>query len=65
MAELYLLAVKKAELDRLAVRQQIVIDANQRQLIEERKEKEKKTAMRELEEWKSSNQTKEIKGNHS
>lgn len=62
LAGLYLLAAKKVELDRLAVRQQIVIDTNRRQLIEEMKEKVKKTAMMELEEWESSNRTKETKG---
>jgi hypothetical protein len=54
--------VKKAELDRLAVRQQIAIDSHQRQLIEEIKENLKKTAIRELEEWKVSNQGKKNKG---
>jgi hypothetical protein len=54
--------VKKAELDRLAVRQQIAIDTHQRQLIEEIKENVKKTAIRELEEWKVSNERKESKG---
>jgi hypothetical protein len=54
--------VKKAELDRLAVRQQIAIDTRQRQLIEEIKENVKKTAIRELQEWKASNQGKENKG---
>jgi hypothetical protein len=47
------------------VRQQIVIDANERQRIEEMKEKVKKTAMRELEDWKSSNQIKETEGKYS
>jgi hypothetical protein len=54
--------VKKAELDKLAVRQQIAIDTRQRQLIEEIKENVKKTAIRELQEWKVSNQGKENKG---
>jgi hypothetical protein len=54
--------VKKAELDRLAVRQQIAIDTHQRQLIEGSKENVKKTAIKELEEWKVSNQRKENKG---
>ncbi|KDR14473.1 hypothetical protein L798_11644 [Zootermopsis nevadensis] len=57
--------VKRAELDRLAVRHQIVIDANQRKRIDEIKGKVKEIAMRELEEWKSSNQTKETKGKYS
>ncbi|XP_023713410.1 dynein assembly factor 4, axonemal isoform X3 [Cryptotermes secundus] len=53
--------VKKAELDRLAVRQQISIDTHHRQLIEEIKENVKKTAIKEIEEWKVSNQREENK----
>jgi hypothetical protein len=57
--------VKKAELDRLAVRQQIAIDTHQRQLIEEIKENVKETAIKELEEWKVSNQRKGNKGKYN
>jgi len=56
--------VKKAELDRLAVRQQMAIDGHQRQKIEEIKSNLKKNAMREIEEWKVTNKRKENKGKY-
>lgn len=56
--------MKKAELNRLAVRQQIVIDGHQRQKIEEIKGNLKKNAMREIEEWKVANKSKENEGKY-
>ncbi|XP_069701296.1 dynein axonemal assembly factor 4 [Periplaneta americana] len=51
-------SAKKAELDREAVRQQIALDTQQRKIIEEIKENEKNTAMRQLEEWKATKEAK-------
>jgi hypothetical protein len=56
--------VKKAEMDRLAVRQQMAIDGHQRQKIEEFKYDLKQNAMRELEDWKVTNERKEKKGRY-
>jgi len=56
--------VKKAELDRLAVRQQMAIDGRQHQKIEEIKGNLKKNAMREIEEWKETNKSKENEGKY-
>jgi hypothetical protein len=56
--------VKKAELDRLAVRQQMAIDGHQHQKIEEIKGNLKKNAMREIEEWKVTSKSKENKGKY-
>jgi len=60
----YSLVVKKAELDRLAVRQQMAIDGRQHQKIEEIKSNLKKNAMREIEEWKVTNKSKENEGKY-
>lgn len=56
--------MKKAELDRLAVRQQMAIDSRQHQKIEEIKSNLKKNAMREIEEWKLTNKNKENEGKY-
>lgn len=56
--------MKKAELDRLAVRQQMAIDSHQHQKIEEIKGNLKKNAMRELEDWKVTNKSKENEGKY-
>jgi len=51
-------------LDRLAVRQQMAIDGRQHQKIEEIKGNLKKNAMKEIEEWKETNKSKENKGKY-
>lgn len=51
-------------MDRLAVRQQMAIDGHQRQKIEEFKYDLKQNAMRELEDWKVTNERKEKKGRY-
>jgi hypothetical protein len=56
--------VKKTELDRLAVRQQMAIDGRQHQKIEEIKVNLKKNVMREIEEWKVTNKSKENEGKY-
>jgi len=56
--------VKKAELDRLAIRQQMAIDGRQHQKIEETKSNLKKNAMREVEEWKLTNNSRENEGKY-
>ena len=60
----YSFVVKKAELDRLAVRQQMAIDGHQHQKIEEIKVNLKRNAMREIEEWKVTNKIKENEGKY-
>ncbi|PSN42029.1 Dyslexia susceptibility protein 1 [Blattella germanica] len=52
---------KKQHLDRLAIKQQIEIDTQRREHIEGIKENEKRTTMKEFEEWKQSQQAKERK----
>lgn len=48
------LAVKKSELKRTAVSEQICLDTNQRKLIDEIKEKEKQNALGDVHKWKNS-----------
>lgn len=51
---------RNAELQRLAVRQQILLDTKERKVIDELKNQEKIKAMKELEDWKVEN--KSLKG---